>query len=472
VSRSACPFALADDAFAALVEEFIAQRRYVEATKSKQQYRQALHRFRRWWGDASFNTLDEETVKAWILEQTSRASVLVASRDTLFVLHFVDFLVGRGLWSGNPFQTLRSKHRVSGMRGISRILADTHSVAVLDEGADSAFSGSLGPHFRRYLDHRAALGALGGSHEKYLASFERFLRERGIRDLSLIDRALIEAWNRWQGETSEYNHRYRLMIVGKCFDFFASHCLLKGSPLAAQLLPRYRRHTLRPYIYAHDEIRRLLEAAAALPDHPFLPYRGPTYRTYFLTLYTLGLRCDEGLELRLDDIDFYRSALTIRDGKFHKGRVLPFGPRYATTLREYIVSHPLLRAAPADAYLFPTRHSRTPRLTNKAAAALLSRLLAKLGITAGPETRRPGLHSLRHSFAVHRIERWHREGVDLAVVLPLLSAFLGHCDPAYTQVYLTMTPARLGYVGDAFERMYGRGARQVESEVHATQAQG
>jgi site-specific recombinase XerD len=85
----------------------------------------------------------------------------------------------------------------------------------------------------------------------------------------------------------------------------------------------------------------------------------------------------------------------------------------------------------------------------------IEKIVAALGIVAPPETRRPGLHSFRHSFAVHRVERWHREGADLSVKLPLLSAFLGHRDLASTQVYLTMTPERLRLVGESFERMFG-----------------
>ena len=85
----------------------------------------------------------------------------------------------------------------------------------------------------------------------------------------------------------------------------------------------------------------------------------------------------------------------------------------------------------------------------------IEKLISEVGIVAPPETQRPRLHSFRHSFAVHRVERWHREGADLGVKLPLLSAFLGHRDLASTQVYLTMTPERLRLVGEAFERMFG-----------------
>lgn len=90
----------------------------------------------------------------------------------------------------------------------------------------------------------------------------------------------------------------------------------------------------------------------------------------------------------------------------------------------------------------------------------LASLLDELKIEARQETRPPGHHAFRHSFAVHRLERWHRDGADIAVKLPLLSAFLGHVDLASTQVYLTMTPERLRLVGESFERAFGAPVRR------------
>jgi len=55
----------------------------------------------------------------------------------------------------------------------------------------------------------------------------------------------------------------------------------------------------------------------------------------------------------------------------------------------------------------------------------------------------PRLHDLRHSFAVHRLTSWYRQGADVHTLLPYLSTSLGHVNLAATQVYLTMTPELL-----------------------------
>jgi integrase len=97
--------------------------------------------------------------------------------------------------------------------------------------------------------------------------------------------------------------------------------------------------------------------------------------------------------------------------------------------------------------LFVTARGR--RLRTKTFAEAFRRDLVRLGleprsrIADGVRFGAPGLHALRHSFAVHRLLQWYREGADVQAKLPLLSTFLGHVHIRHTQVYLTITRALL-----------------------------
>jgi integrase/recombinase XerD len=64
----------------------------------------------------------------------------------------------------------------------------------------------------------------------------------------------------------------------------------------------------------------------------------------------------------------------------------------------------------------------------------------------------PGLHDLRHSFAVHRLTSWYRQGADVQKLLPQLSVYLGHVCIRHTQIYLSMTPELLHEAGQRFEQ--------------------
>ena len=48
--------------------------------------------------------------------------------------------------------------------------------------------------------------------------------------------------------------------------------------------------------------------------------------------------------------------------------------------------------------------------------------------------------ALQATFAVATLLDWYRAGVDVQPALPLLSAYLGHIDPAHTYWYLSAAP--------------------------------
>jgi integrase len=72
----------------------------------------------------------------------------------------------------------------------------------------------------------------------------------------------------------------------------------------------------------------------------------------------------------------------------------------------------------------------------------------------------PRLHDFRHSFAVHRLTAWYREGADVQRLLPVLSTYLGHADLEGTKVYLSMTPELLQQASLRFAR-YVDGGRDA-----------
>jgi integrase len=55
------------------------------------------------------------------------------------------------------------------------------------------------------------------------------------------------------------------------------------------------------------------------------------------------------------------------------------------------------------------------------------------------------MHDLRHAFAVNALLGWYREGADVAAMMPALSTYLGHSDPANTYWYLSAVPELLAH---------------------------
>jgi site-specific recombinase XerD len=65
-------------------------------------------------------------------------------------------------------------------------------------------------------------------------------------------------------------------------------------------------------------------------------------------------------------------------------------------------------------------------------------------------------HDLRHSFAVHRLLAWYRDGKDINSRLAWLATYMGHVDIRSTQVYLQATNELLEQVSDRFHRYYSQ----------------
>ena len=102
--------------------------------------------------------------------------------------------------------------------------------------------------------------------------------------------------------------------------------------------------------------------------------------------------------------------------------------------------------------LFHTGDPATPADTSTIYNRL-RRYLADADIPHFPGGRH--IHSLRHGFAVQNLRRWAVDGSDLAVMLPYLSAYMGHADLRGTQYYLRLTADAYPDVAEMVQARFG-----------------
>ena len=209
-----------------------------------------------------------------------------------------------------------------------------------------------------------------------------------------------------------------------------------------------------PYIYSRDELRRLFDAIERCQPYAVQLDR-PTLRTLLLLLYGAALRGGEARSLTVDDVDLSEAVLTVRNAKFYKSRLVPVGPQLADRLRSYAEIRTSRPFPQGRASTFLANMDGTPLHKDTVYNAFV-RLLRHAGIDVAGGTRQaPRLHSFRHSFAVHRLTDWYRQGADVQRLLPVLSTYLGHARLRHTQVYLSMTPELLHEAALRFERYAG-----------------
>jgi integrase len=187
-----------------------------------------------------------------------------------------------------------------------------------------------------------------------------------------------------------------------------------------------------PYIYAPGELARLLQAARRL--RPAL--RAATHRTLLGLLAVTGMRVGEAVALTRSDVDLRDGLITIRHAKFDRMRMVPLHPSVTAALRGYAATRRRLCPTPRSDRFFVSVTGRA--LRRQEVQRVFRTITAQLGLRT--EAIHPRVHDLRHSFAVHTLIDWHRAGVDVHAMLPVLSTYLGHVEPANTYWYLSAVP--------------------------------
>jgi integrase/recombinase XerD len=217
------------------------------------------------------------------------------------------------------------------------------------------------------------------------------------------------------------------------------------SPLPTTVPKRPARFV--PYIYSHDELRRLVRSVDSVRRRSDCCLEPITMRTILVLLYGAGLRIQEALDLNGSDVDLNGSRLTIHQTKFSKTRLVPIGSQ----LRQALTLYAKTRTVESGAPFFTMRDGK--RIRREVVQEYFRILCRSEHICRnGGAGQQPRLHDLRHTFAVHRLTSWYQKGEDVQKLLPHLSTYLGHVDIASTQVYLSMTPELLSEAGNQFER--------------------
>jgi site-specific recombinase XerD len=155
--------------------------------------------------------------------------------------------------------------------------------------------------------------------------------------------------------------------------------------------------------------------------------RLPRYRVCLSTIYSCGLRLQEGTHIQVRDIDSSRRMLHVSHGKGGKDRYVPLPERTLELLREYWTTHrnPVWMFPSEGKDHIPIKQSSEPMHKSSVQDAFRAALKeTKINKAAS-------VHTLRHSWATHLLEA----GVNLR----LIQEYLGHSSPQTTSIYTHLT---------------------------------
>lgn len=293
------------------------------------------------------------------------------------------------------------------------------------------------PGFFEYLVAERGLRPDTLDHYRhYLHRFEAYLAGIGVRTLDELSPALLSAFvaERAGSGLAKTSIRDTCGVLRVFLRYAHREGLLRSELAKTVEWPQVYRLSTIPRSIAWDDVGKVLGAvdrrtAGGKRDYAIL-----------LLLVTYGLRGREVVALTLEDVDWRRERLAIRERKAGHATAFPLSTAVGAALLDYLQHG---RPKTDDRHVFfrsmaPLRPIGTAAVTGCAKRYLLA---------AGVEVPRPGSHTLRHT-VVQRL-------VDADFPLKTIGDFVGHRSAASTEIYAKVAVEALRRValGDGEEAL-------------------
>jgi site-specific recombinase XerD len=236
----------------------------------------------------------------------------------------------------------------------------------------------------QFIAYRQSLGEQWPAH-CHLHNFGRFIGA----DVEVAD-VSPEQVNSFLAGAGPITLTWHIKLSGlrTFYQYAVSRGYVAKAPLPT-VFPK-RPPTFVPHVYSQEELCRLLQAAKRF-DRPLCLEPG-TLHLMLLVLYGTGLRVSELVGLDRTDVNLTDCLMKVRQSKFGKTRLVPFGPQLQNVLVEYDKRQP---ASGDGAPFFATR------LRGRVKADTLQHnyriLCDRTGVRRTDGARQqPRIHDLRH----------------------------------------------------------------------------
>ncbi len=194
-------------------------------------------------------------------------------------------------------------------------------------------------------------------------------------------------------------------------------------------LPKLKRDKRLPVILSRDEVRKMIDNM-----------KSPKHKVLIMLLYGCGLRRNEIKNLRIEDLDFDRKLVHVRDGKNHKDRYVPISAVMIPEIIKYLDLYD------PQEYLFNGRISeRSDGATNHFSQYGIRWAIEQAARKAGIR-KKISIHTLRHTYATHLLE----DGLDIVSIKELL----GHSAIETTLIYLHVAQYERKRVFSPMDNLY------------------
>lgn len=291
-----------------------------------------------------------------------------------------------------------------------------------------SFNSSMASVLYDFVEYKRDSGYKYNSEVKVLQRLDRFLVRNDI--LEVNSDSDFSDWLNKREDESFKSFSLRNTVYRQLYEYTV---LMKNTVLPVPLAAKDRTMNsgFVPYIFTHEQINAFFYAIDH-DDHTSSSFK-KNASFLFRLLYGTGLRINEALSLTVADVSPDYTLIMVRDGKYDNSRIVPLSRTLTERMKEHLVSASYNDEDP----IFQS--SNGTAVKKNCAYDWFRRELWKAEISHYGRGKGPRLHDLRHTFAVHSLQRAVETGVDINAFLPLLCAYLGHQRLASTERYLRLT---------------------------------
>ncbi len=281
---------------------------------------------------------------------------------------------------------------------------------------------------KQYISFKRSIGyALDNTYT--FKMFDRFTIDNGVGSIGLT-KELADKWAEKRPNESDVT-KYRRVNTIINFTIYLSH--LGYETYIPRQLKSYK-STFTPYIFSKEQLKLFFTACDSIvfsrqsPMNYILP-------VLFRMIYGCGLRINEALKLRGEDVYLDEGFIIIKETKNGSDRILPL----SASLKEVCIQYKKGYLSKLESYHYFFTQENGQKYSSDTVYKLFRKVLWQAGISHGGKGFGPRVHDFRHSFSVHSLAEMSRKGLDLYYSLPVLSKYLGHSSLEATDKYVRLT---------------------------------